>query len=379
MDVVLLASLVVLVFGGMVAGKVHDARGLRRHWRKTATRLGFTFDRGSLLKNMSMQGSLDGIAVGVTLIQRGAGDTSVTYTAVEARPTVPLPAGLHIRHENLGTWFAKVLGGQDIPLADPRADEALRVRGDDPTAVQALLDHPAAEPTLHAIAQSTSEAYTRVEDGKVIFEVLGRGIDQIETLVRAAVDAVHGLDASAREPWRMLATERGLRHEETRKFATLDGTLRGLPVLIRARYSDEQAKTTFRVSLEGGPPRHVRIRVGTDGERIGDPILDGRIVVESTGKGSSEAAIGWFRDRLADEGRDLRGCLMDVLQGLPGAVVNSGAIHASLPGRPGPELADTVDRLIDLGVALSNTNLPPPTEGAHGRAPQPERATRQEG
>lgn len=382
MDAMLIGVAVALapLIATVIAAVAHEQRRVRNRWRDTATTLGLQFDEGGLTRNMSMSGHLDGIAVKVKLIQRSVGDSSEEYTAVEARPNVPPPSGLRFHHEGLAAWFAKALGGQDIPLAEPLADEKLRVQGDDPEAVKAILDHPAAASALRAVVQSENKNHTQFNDGTLTLEVLGKDAGKIGAMVRDAVDAVGGLDTAARAPWRALAEERGLLHEETRTSGALDGTLRGLPVLVRVRYSDHHARTSVRVTLDGGLPGHVRIRAGEGGVPIGDPILDGRVIVESrttARDGPHDAAVAWLRERLADEEHDLRGCLMDVLQGLPDALIEDGVVQASLPGRLGPELAETLDRLVDLGKALSLVHPPDTDDEAHRRATGAAHATRQ--
>lgn len=371
MNVVLLV-LGVLGLIAMVAFPVQVVRDLvkakevkerrRRHWREAATRLGFAFEK------RSMRGSVDEIAVEVRYAPRG--DPSIDCTEVEAKPAVPLPAGLYVRQKRFGVRLATP--GRHIPIADKK----LWVCGDDPTAVEDFLAHPGAETALQAIARSNNKAWTSVRDGKLIVERFSADFGEIETLVQAAVDAAQGLDRAARAPWKALAVERGLLHEETGSSATLDGRLRGLPVLVRARHGGPQPQTSIRVELEGELPRPVRIRAGTDGERIGDPILDGRVVVEGTagpGDEARAAAVAWLRARLSDDNHDLRGCLMDVLHGLPGAVIEGGAVHASLPGRPGRQLAETLDRLLDLGVALSDGAPADTRDAAHRGTAQPGR------
>lgn len=382
MEFVLIALGLATVVGGIISSAVVQTRGVRNHWRKTAAALGLDFDKGGFTETMGMRGRLDDIAVDVGVVYRSIGETRVAYTTVAARPNVPLPEGLNVHHEGLGSRLAKMLGGQDIPLADPLADMRLRVRGASSESVKAILDHPAAVPALRALLHTKREHYSRIEDDTVILEVVGHAVGGLETLIHDAAQAARNLDTAAHAPWEELAAARGLQQiREDGRSAALDGRIRGLDVLIRLRYGEGRARTSFRVSLDGGlPDPNVRIRAGSDGPRIGDPILDGRIVIESTRSASSrtrDAVVPWILGRLNDERHDLRGCLLDVLQGLPDAVVEHGVIKASLPRFSGPELAETLDRLLDLGVALSDAAPPDTSDAArHGAAEAAQAARR---
>lgn len=381
MEFVLIALGLATVVGGIVGSAVIQTRGVREHWRKTATALGLAFDKGGFTETMTMRGRLDGIAINVGVVHRSVGETRVAYTVVAATPNVPLPEGLHVHHEGLGSRLAKMLGGQDIPLADPLANMRLRVRGASPESVKAILDHPAAIPALRALLHTKREHYSRIEAGTVILEVVGHAVGGLETLIHDAARAARDLDSAAHAPWDAFAAARGLRQtRDDERSAALDGRIRGLDVLVRLRAADGLARTSFRVSLDGGLPDHnLRIRAGSDGPRLGDPILDGRIVIESTrsaGSSNRDAAVEWIRARLEDDRHDLRGCLLDVLQGLPDAVVEDGTVKASLPRFTGAELAETLDRLLDLGVALSDAAPPDATDTGRCGAAEAGQTTR---
>lgn len=371
----LITLAVVGLVGIAIAFAARHTRKARDHWRAIAGALGLAFRPGGMFKSMEMEGEIDGLSVRVHTISRSMGNHSQLYTVVDVRPTAPLPAGLRLHKEGLGTKLIKVLGGQDIPLADAEADPKLRVRGDDPVAVQAVLDHPAARPALLAVMGG--KAHTRLDEGTLTIEVAGYAVGEVESMVRTAVDGARALDGAVRAPWAALAEAQGLRHEELADSATLDGHVGGLPLLVRARTGSGHARTRIQVGLEGGLPPGVRIRAGEGGPRLGDPILDGRIIIESTTRdsGTRDAAIQWIRARIQDPRHDLRGCLMDVLQGLPQSAVEDGAVHCEVPRRAGPELAELVDRMLALGVALSDA--PPPGEAERDRQRRHAAARRQ--
>lgn len=367
MEVVVLTVGIVAVLGVVFGFAARQTRKAREGWARIARDHGLAFTPGGFFKGMEMTGTIDGIPVRVHTISRNAGNHSQLYTVVEARPTAPLPAGLRLHKEGLGTKLVKVLGGQDIPIANDLLDDKLRVRGDDPPAVQGVLDHPAAEPALQAVV--SGKAYTRFDEGRLVVEHTGYGLAELEGMIRAAVAGAGGLDEAVRGPWADLARARGLHHDETADEATLAGRIRGLDLRVRARQSGGHARTLIQVQLDGGLPRGVRIRAGEGGPRIGDPILDGRTIVEATTRDPrpQEAAIAWMQRRLQDPRHDLRGCLMDVLQGLPGATVEDGVLSYSVDRRAGPELAELLERLGALGAALSDPGAPDPERQAAAR------------
>ena len=358
MEPVLIVIATAVLIGVVFTFAARQMRKARDHWRAVAGEFGLDFQPGGVFKGMQMTGSIDGLSVRVHTVSRNAGNHSQLYTVVDVHPSAALPDGLRLHREGLGTKLIKALGGQDIPLADRLADEKLRVRGQDPAAVQAVLDHPAAVPALFAVMGG--KGYTRFDDGKLTIEVTGYAIGEVAKMVRTAVDGARALDQAVQAPWAALAEAHGLRHEESWDSATLDGQIDGLPLLVRTQRSDERARTRVQVTLRGGLPTGVRIRAGEGGPRLGDPILDGRVIVESTTRDTAhvDAAIRWIQTRLQDPRHDLRGCLMDILQGMPGATVEAGTVHCELPRRAGPELADTVTRMVALGAALSDRQPP---------------------
>ena len=366
----MLITIVVVAFIGAVfwlaARQVGRARA---HWGAVAQALGLEFRPGGALKTMEMLGQIDGLTVHVRTVSRNAGNHSQLFTVVDVAPTAPLPAGLRVHREGIGTRLIKALGGQDIPLSDPTADAGLRVRGDDPAAVRAVLDHPSAAPALRAVMDGA--AHTRLEKETLTLEVGGYGIDALEALVRTAVAGARALDAAVQAPWSALAATHGLQHQETPGDATLSGEIDGLHVLVRAQRAGAGARTRIQVDLCGGLPPGVRIRAGAGGPRLGDPILDGRVTVETDPDDPAvhAAALRWLQARIQDPRHDLRGCLMDVLHGMPDACVESGSVRCGLPHRAGPGLPDLLRRMVALGAALSDPPAQGPAGGQRQRSP----------
>ena len=345
--------LLVVVVGVLLPLAVRDDRAAQRLWERITRARGLSFRPGGWFSSMEATGLIDGIAVRVSTVVRGDGSVKRVYTKVEARPGVPLPEGLCLTQEDLGTALVKALGGQDIPLSDTELDGRLRVRGAEPALVQAVLERPEARPALRIVAEG--EAFTCFEDGALVVETAGYALNGLDALIDTAVAGARGLEAAVRAPWAELARERGYRHEESARSATLDGRAGGMSVLVRAQYASGQARTTVTVQLDGGLPRGLRIRAGAGCSRLGDPVLDGRVVVEGT-SGSPEPsgpALAWLRKRLAASDMDLHGCLLDVLQTLPGATVEDGVLSWSVDRRLGVALPEVLDRMTALGAALS--------------------------
>lgn len=355
-----LAGVVLVVFVvGLFWLVARQNRRARAHWAAVAGRLGLSLKAGSLVKQTGLRGTIDGVELLVHSITRGGGKHTKIVTVVEARPAVPLPEGLRLDREGLGAKLLAKLGSQDIPLAHETLDGRVRVRGERPGAVQAVLDHPRATAALEAVADGSER--TRLEDGRLILEKTGFLSTGLDTLIEAALAGARGLDDAVRAPWGAAADSWGLRHVETAEDATLEGEASGLPVRVHAAWRGEPVRTRISAGLVGGLPGGVRIVPGGDGPRLGDPVLDGRVVVEWVEGGGPEAldaALDWMRGRLAESGPDLRGCLLDVLHGIPGARIEDGVVSVELEGRVGPELEHLLERLIALARALSDRTEP---------------------
>ena len=245
---------------------------------------------------------------------------------------------------------------QDIPLASRRHDDALMVKGSDVHAVQGLLDRPEALPALDRVADGGGRLV--FSKGLFVHELSAFSeldAEKLADTVRDLVEAALALDHSAAGPWQDAAQELGLRYLEPDRTARLEGTLSGLE--DRVEEEPTPSTTRFRVRLRGGLPHGVRLRAGKGSIQFGDPILDGRIELSSSSARSSEreAGLRFLQARLQDPAHDLRGCLMDVLQGLEGTAVEDGDVTLEHAGRAGPELVDVIRRLTALGVALSDT------------------------
>jgi len=331
---------------------LHEERVQR--WTGVAGELGLELLDQGYMSSLEMSGFIDGVGVKVRTEKRRSDGSSYTVTVVRTRPNRPMPAGLQIHPEMWGDDLMKKLGVRDIPLASRRHDDALMVKGSDVRAVQGLLDRPEALPALDLLADG--EGHLVFSKGLFVDERSGDGGENLVETVRGVVRATRALDHAAAGPWQDAARELGLRYSEPELTAHLEGTLSGLEVRVQAEPTP--STTRFRVRLRGGLPHGVRLRAGKGAVQLGDPILDGRLIIEPVDLGGDAPvppdAIAWLKARLQDPAHDLRGCLMDVLQGLEGAAVEDGDVTLEHAGRAGPELVDVIRRLTALGVALSD-------------------------
>lgn len=229
-----------------------------------------------------------------------------------------------------------------------------RVQGALPTAIQAVLNHEQGRAGLGALLYGNGN--TKLDQDTVSIEITGQATDKLDGAIRAAIAGALCLAAAAQDPWRQVAQRYGLNHEERGLDASLSGLMAGVPVSVRASGALAEARTVLRVEVVGGLPPGVVLESGDGGGRLDDPILDGRIAV--TGPGA-DAALAFLRGRLQDPGHDLRGCLMDVLQGMPGAQVRDGAVHMSVDRRFGEALPGLLERMVALAAALSDPSSSP--------------------
>lgn len=324
-------------------------RRLDAHWQQLAHRLGLSFRSTTFNRFCSMHGTLDGMAIRVFVEVRN----KTPHTVVEVQVHPPLSARLRVERTGLGGRLIEAIGGQDIALADPELDHQLWVHGNDDARIQELLNHSSARPALHLIANDPHRSL--IKDGRLILEEVGHSDEALMARIEDARIAARALRDAMLAPWTRAAEEHGLTLDQRPSETSLTGTIEGLSVQVRTRDGDNHPVTQFRVALHDALPAGSRIRAGSDGPTLGDPILDGRIIVEGIpGKSSSHRSLlRWLQGRLHGGDSLLRELLLDVLLGLPDAIVESHAITLTLPGRPGPELGATLLRLVALGAAFS--------------------------
>lgn len=354
----------VAVAGAAVAGIVALAsrhmKKIRGVWQDAAAEHGLQFHRGGFFKGMSMTGSSRGVGMEVQTVTRSAGNHSQIFTVVKARVPAALPAGLKLTRSGFGGKLATALGAQDIPVSDPVLDKHLRVKGEDPVAVRALLDH--AHGASGAGVLMKGNAQSHLKDDTLVVELQGYAQKDLSTVIGAAASAANALAVAARAPWATLSQQHGLSHTESGLTARLDGDIGGVPVQVRADGALKDAVTTIVVDLGPTMPEQARITAGKGGPTLGDPILDGRVRI---GGPEAEAAAAAIRARLDSPDADLRGCLMDALHGLPNAAIEDGVLRVQVRGRISTALPDLVQRAVALGAAFRG---PPKQPERHRQA-----------
>lgn len=90
-----------------------------------------------------ISGNRDGIAVQIHTVTKSSNRNQTTWTVITAYFPNPLPYKLHMGAENILTKFgAKVMNLRDIEAGDPAFDNLVRVKSDNPGAVQSLISNP---------------------------------------------------------------------------------------------------------------------------------------------------------------------------------------------------------------------------------------------
>lgn len=355
MDEMLQPIVAVIIVAVVVLAKVSLKKSSVRYWSRVARHFGLRLVDGGFLGGLAMSGTIEGIDVSVETETRGGSRSKQTVTVVRARPNRPMPVNMHLSTEGYGDGIMKMLGAQDISLASRGHDEALLVKGKNAIAVQGLLNHSEARPALDLLKDARGRLV--FENGAFSHELHGDGGRRLAVTIQSVVGAALALDRAAAGPWKDAAGELGLRYGERNSAPFIEGALSGLKVQANARWLP--FKYSFCISLRGGLPHGVRLRAGAGGAPLGDPILDGRLMVESVdndrGTPVPPEAIAWLKARLQDPRHDLHGCLMDVMHGLEGAVVENGVITFEHAG--GAEPVDVIQRLTALGVALSDVDV----------------------
>jgi len=142
------------------------------------------------------------------------------------------------------------------------------------------------------------------------------------------------------------------------------GSIDGLRVTLRCRSTGLPYPLLVRVEPSGtGMPGLLILPVGPGPARpqarpIGDLILDGRVTVEaqSPSSGDRARALSHLRACLDDPRDDLRGLLLDVLQGLDHAEVRNNGVElrTGTDADSLAEVADALPRLAALARALGS-------------------------
>jgi hypothetical protein len=322
-----------------------SVKKVRAEWRAVAQRHDLTVHEPTFWKSMRLDGGCGSVGVEIKTISRGSGQYQQAFRVVRARVPACLPAGLGVSRMNIGTKVLKAFGGQDVHLDHAVLDERLRIRGENEAAVQQVLTHPDGLAALaHLLGGASS---TRLEKDVIIIEHSGSPTGNLQATLDSAVAAANLLADAVRAPWARLAETHGLSLTHTGLASVLTGRVGGVPIVVETHGALGDAVTTIRAGIPGGWLEGAQIVPGGGGVRLRDPVLDGRIAASGPG------VEAYLLARLDDPRVDLHGCLLDVLQGMPGAEVMGDEVSVELPGRSGSELAEQLNRVTALAQALA--------------------------
>ena len=348
------ASLQLLVMGGTVAlvlGLAH--RQIQRRdqtWQSLAERRGLQLTPGSWSRGPEAFGEIDGRPVRVGTVRRGHGKSSTTYSFVRVPLLAPVPPDLRLAHEGLGSFFSKVLGGQDIQTGNSLVDKSLRISGGAEHEIRQALTQP---DLVEALGDFRSSANTsRVEGSELTLELRGiqHGLD-LDALVDRTLRFAAALDQAFRGPWQALAQRLGLAIEEQGGNTHLHGEIAGLRVDLDAHRGIAGLGLTVEVQLPQPLPTRCQLRCARKGEGppaepLGDPVLDG--VLRAEGGGSAVRGL----IAAAAPGDDLHGLLLAVLHAWPGATVDQARIRLVRSDADAAQAEAQLRAALDLAGAL---------------------------
>ncbi len=188
---------VLLVFALALAAGALRVRLARLDWPRLAAERGLEYTRSpDSAKGDRIEGTIDGVEV---LIDRRPPDGGVARAGRGTRLRWSLGVGLGLRvrlrgaiprslglaPEGLRSRVDRALGRGDVLVGDEDFDEAIRVSGDEVTAL-ALLDLPTRE-LLRSLAQPVGP---RLEDGDLLFDRSGVGVGRPARTLDDVLDAL---------------------------------------------------------------------------------------------------------------------------------------------------------------------------------------------
>ncbi|RME28774.1 MAG: hypothetical protein D6798_01600 [Deltaproteobacteria bacterium] len=342
--------LIVVVF----AMKVRQAHA--RKWEQFANRHGLQFVPPTALGRPEIRGDYDGVPIRLETVSRNAGNNKVTYTVANAAIQAPLPAGFSISREGLGSALSKLLGGQDIQVGDEKLDRRFRFKGCCTDEVRRAMTDVRVQKALHEMLGMASSS--RVQAGVVIVERRGtRHGPELEQMLEVATRLSRALATAFREPWVLLAQDRGLDLDETGAATVLKGRVdgigsEGVPVSIRVRRGPEHVGTHLRVGLPRPLPGKLTLFLKEEGKEgggigLGDLVLDTAVQAAAIDPDAGRRLVA-----AADPADDIHGLLLGLLHGHPGSRVTATEI-VLIDSRVDPVLAgEWLDECLALAAAL---------------------------
>lgn len=187
----------------------------KRVWSLVAERFGGTYRpaRGGFFNRSKpeIDAEIGNVAVNVTLLTEGAGDSSTTYTLVRAGWLLGSGPELRVTSANVLTRMGRALGLQDVPTGDPAFDDAFIVKAPVADAVHALLDQRARRAMsslrtgrLNASASSVEYRVSRIMADPTMFAIAMELVAQVAAMGSAHVALLQQLPGQfthAHGPW----------------------------------------------------------------------------------------------------------------------------------------------------------------------------------
>lgn len=284
-----------------------------------------------------LKGTVEGFAVDIHRNLRSHGKSKSSYTVITVSLNLPLPSNMKVTKPLLGGALLTRLGTQDIPLADPRLDQSLRIQGRHPEAIQDLLDIWTVQEALRSFFHQGQ--LTCIKKNEVVMDRLGTLTGpSLEAAFAATLGMARALDEGPALAWQDLATRHALTLTRTGTAVRLEGEHLGSPVVVE---SPEIAWTRLCFALPDLHPS-VRITSGTGGFAAKDPIVGGRVCIA----GEDAALKAQFEGRRLD---GLRGDLLQVFETWPEALIADSTLSITVGGQP----YRTIDRLLEALGALA--------------------------
>jgi hypothetical protein len=204
--------LILAAGGGFIALIVYlvnrEQEKNRRAWTEAAARVGGAFDPSAgpwYRRTMTIQATLDGVAVLADYYVVSNGKSSTTYTRVRAAAAGAPNLRLSVYKEGFFSSLGKALGTQDIQVGDPLFDDLFMVKSNDEALCRAWLNAGARQALLAAAAYSFA-----LKDGEVTATRVG--LERDPELFAAAMRATAALAAGGRAllgGWRAAAAALG--------------------------------------------------------------------------------------------------------------------------------------------------------------------------
>jgi len=334
---------ILLVVGGVAAANDAARRRqiLSKAWMDLATRHGLAAGPTVMGGLPVLVGTVGGHQVELQTVRRGSAKSKRTYTVVQTRLSIPVPAGLKVTRDTFLGGLLTGMGGQDIPLADPRLDQNLKVQGHHPQAVRDLLDIGVVRQAMQRFF--AHGRFTRLEGAEVIAERPGVQTGAAaDAMLASAIALVTVMSEGRESAWHDLAKRHGLSRSGD-AGVRLSGEREGVAVYVEST----GGKTLITVAVRGLDTR-LRIRAGGGGFVEQDQILGSRVCIT----GDASALGRQFGSAQLDV---LRGDLMQVFKTWPETELRDGRLGVAVPGEPFRQLDAMLVDYQSLAEALRRT------------------------